>query len=96
MALDFTHPFTNKPMSFRAPMPDDMWAAADNILRKSGTPEQKQEFAELQAGHDSYAGEAVPVGGRGAPRLAKRKGGGGGRGAQEAYAAVVEAGVFEG
>lgn len=96
MTLEFTHPFTNKPMSFRAPMPFDMWETAEKILRSSGTQDQRQEFAELQELHQVYAGDTAPIGGRGAPRFSRkgagRKGGRGGAGAREAYEAVTAAG----
>ena len=94
MTLEFNHPFTNKRMSFRAPIPTDMWETTDNILRASGTPEQQEEFAELQETHQSSAADTAPVGGRGSPRFAVRKGrkgGRGGSGAREAYEAVLAA-----
>lgn len=79
-------------------MPDKMWKTADNILRASGTMEQRDEFARLQALHElPLAEETGAVGGRGAPRGKTRReekggrGGRGGRGAREAYNAVVAA-----
>lgn len=99
VSLEFTHPFTNKPMCFRAPMPHDMWEVAQNILRASGTPEQRQHFGELQELHQSYAEEErAPLGGRGAPREARRskkRGGRGSAGAREAYDAAVAAGMID-
>ncbi|CAM9557484.1 unnamed protein product, partial [Hapterophycus canaliculatus] len=75
VSLEFVHPFTNKLMSFKAPMPADMWETAEKILRVSGTREQQEGFGQLQELRQSQADEAAPLGGRGAPRLA-----GGGRG----------------
>ncbi|CAN0307534.1 unnamed protein product, partial [Ectocarpus fasciculatus] len=77
VSLEFIHPFTNKPMSFKAPMPPDMWETAQNILRVSGTPEQQEAFGKLQELRQSQADEAAPVGGRGAPRMAPGGRGGG-------------------
>lgn len=94
MTLEFNHPYTNKRMSFRAPIPADMWETADNILRASGTVEQQEEFGELQETHQTSAADTAPVGGRGSPRFATRKGrkgGRGGSGAREAYEAVLAA-----
>ncbi len=105
MSLEFTHPFTNKPMSFKAPMPADMWETAQNILRVSGTREQQEAFGRLQELRQSRADEAAPVGGRGSPRMVAAGGGrgGGGRkkpgnrskGAKAAFEAVAKAKIFE-
>lgn len=54
MSLEFEHPFTKKRMVFRSPMPDDMWEVASDILRSSGTREQKKEFHELQAVRETW------------------------------------------
>ena len=102
VSLEFTHPFTNTPMSFKAPMPADMWEAAQNILRVSGTREQQEAFGQLQELRQSQADEAAPVGGRGAPRLVvggrggrKKKLGNRSKGAKAAFEAVAKAQIFE-
>lgn len=101
VSLEFTHPFTNTPMSFKAPMPSDMWEAAQNILRASGTREQQEAFGQLQELRQSQADEAAPVGGRGAPRLAgggrggRKKPGNRSKGAKAAFEAVAKAQIFE-
>ncbi|CAN0113672.1 unnamed protein product [Ectocarpus sp. 4 AP-2014] len=102
VSLEFIHPFTNKPMSFKAPMPPDMWETAQNILRVSGTPEQQEAFGKLQELRQSQADEAAPVGGRGAPRMAAGGGGGGkkrpgnrSKGARAAFEAVAKSEIFE-
>lgn len=100
MSLEFVHPFTKKFMTFRAPLPDDMWGTADKILRAAGTPDQRHEFKELQDIRSAFPDERPhKVGGRGAPRFARSskrgRGGRGGMGAREAYDAVVETEMFE-
>lgn len=56
MTLEFEHPFTHKFMAFKSPMPDDMWAVADDILRTSGTPGQRQEYGALQELRQQFKG----------------------------------------
>ncbi|CAM9419368.1 unnamed protein product [Discosporangium mesarthrocarpum] len=46
--LAFQHPFTGEELFFSTPMPRDMWLPAWDILRSSGTPEQRHRFQELQ------------------------------------------------
>ena len=103
MSLEFTHPFTDKRMSFRAPMPSDMWHPAGVILRASGTPEQRREFAELQEAEQRRGVDELqemqrkpsPIGGRGATRYfskeGERKGGKGSTSSRKAHAAIVAA-----
>lgn len=88
ISLEFTHPFTDKRMFFQAPMPTDMWETAEAILRASGTPQQRQEFNELQESQRKPA----PIGGRGAPRVSRKGGGRGSASSRQARAAIIAAG----
>lgn len=70
-------------------MPTDMWETAEAILRASGTPQQRQEFNELQESQRKPA----PIGGRGAPRVSRKGGGRGSASSRQARAAIIAAGV---